>query len=91
MQLMPSTARSLGVKDINNITENILAGTKYLKCQLNYFKRRGFRNYKELALASYNAGRGNVMKYNNTIPPFPETRHYVKKVMKYYKKYKRLS
>ncbi len=76
MQLMPQTALELGVKNIWDIRENILGGTKYLAKLINEFK-----DYKK-AIAAYNAGPGNVKKYNG-IPPFRETQNYVKKVLAY--------
>ncbi len=76
MQLMPNTARDMGLQNISNIDENILAGTKYLS---NLMKR--FKNEK-MAIAAYNAGPSNVKKYNG-LPPFKETRNYVKKVFAY--------
>ncbi|MBW2563314.1 MAG: lytic transglycosylase domain-containing protein [Deltaproteobacteria bacterium] len=82
MQLMPTTARSLGVKDIFNPEHNIDAGVRYFKKLLNQFD-----GDVELALAAYNAGSRKVKEHRG-IPPFKATKYYIKKVIKYYRHYK---
>ncbi|RLD18334.1 MAG: hypothetical protein DRI36_01625, partial [Caldiserica bacterium] len=83
MQLMPHTARKLGVGDIYDPEENLRGGITYLKKMLEKFKGDLI-----LALAAYNAGPLAVEKYKN-IPPYQETRRYVRKVLEYYRRYKR--
>ncbi len=82
MQLMPTTARSLGVKDIFNPEHNINAGVRYFKKLLNQFD-----GDVELALAAYNAGSRKVREHRGS-PPFRATKYYIKKVIKYYRYYK---
>jgi hypothetical protein len=84
MQLMPGTAKILGVKDIYSPKENIYAGTRYLRDMLYLFDGN-----IEKALAAYNAGPHVVSKYNNSIPPYRETKSYIKRVGYYYRKYSR--
>jgi soluble lytic murein transglycosylase-like protein len=79
MQLMPGTARRLGVRRPYDPSENIMGGVRYLKELLTMFDGR-----VDLALASYNAGEGAVMKYGRNVPPYRETREYVKKIGKRY-------
>ena len=78
MQLMPGTAKELGVVDSFNAAQNIEGGAAYMAKMLKRFDQ----NHK-LALAAYNAGPGAVEKHKG-IPPYPETERYVEKVLKLY-------
>ena len=80
MQLMPRTGRWLGARNLYDPEQNVDAGVKYIK----YLQQRFDGNVKK-AIAAYNAGEGNVKRYNG-IPPFRETQSYVKKVMSNYQK-----
>jgi soluble lytic murein transglycosylase-like protein len=75
MQLMPGTARQLGVYNPQDVEQNVAGGTAYLRQQLERFG-----NNVPLALAAYNAGPGAVMKYGG-IPPYRETQDYVRQIM----------
>jgi soluble lytic murein transglycosylase-like protein len=75
MQLMPGTAARFGVRNSFDPQQNIMGGTLYLKQLLEQFSGR-----VDLVLASYNAGEGAVMKYGGNVPPYRETRDYVRKI-----------
>ncbi|WP_309227261.1 lytic transglycosylase domain-containing protein [Zooshikella harenae] len=81
MQLMPATAKEMGVRNAFNPRQNVKGGSGYLKKMLT---RRGINGNVALALAAYNAGYGNVQKYGYKVPPFKETLNYVKKIMTLY-------
>ena len=84
MQLMPETARRYGVSNRRNPSSNVNGGSRYLRDLLNMFN-----NNLVLALAAYNAGEGAVKRHGNKIPPYKETRNYVRKVIDYYREYKK--
>ena len=78
MQLMPQTAKGLGVTDAYDPEQNIEGGVKYLKSMMNRFN-----NDPKLALAAYNAGPGAVQRYGD-VPPYRETQNYVKNILASY-------
>ncbi len=83
MQLMPRTARSLGVEDCFNPEHNVNGGVKYLKQLLDEFD-----DNLKFALAAYNAGSSRVRRYKG-IPPIKATQYYVNRVFEYYQYYKK--
>ena len=82
MQLMPETARRYGVQNMMDPTENIHGGVRYLRDLLAMFKGR-----VDLAIAAYNAGENAVIRAGHRIPPYAETRHYVPKVLGFYRNF----
>ncbi len=82
MQLMPGTAKAMGVEDCFDPEHNIFGGVKYFKKLFTQFD-----GDVKLALAAYNAGSRRVREFNG-VPPFKATEHYIQKVMKHYKQYK---
>jgi len=83
MQLMPGTSARMGVKRPSDPAQNIAGGTRYLKQLIQRFDGR-----IDLVLASYNAGEGAVMKFGRRVPPYRETREYVKRISYRYHKAK---
>ena len=81
MQLMPGTAARFGVRNSRDPAQNIMGGTRYLK---ELHQRFGGR--VDLVLASYNAGEGAVMKYGQRVPPYRETRNYVRRISSRYQR-----
>jgi soluble lytic murein transglycosylase-like protein len=86
MQLIPATAKRFGVTNVWNPLDNIRGGARYLRELLGMFN-----DNMPLALAAYNAGEGAVMRSGNAIPPYPETRRYVPRVLEYYERYRSMA
>lgn len=84
MQLMPGTAERYGVRNRRDPVANVVGGTRYLRDLLNMFD-----NDLVLALAAYNAGENAVIRNGRKIPPYKETQTYVRRVLKYYNRYKK--
>ncbi len=82
MQLMPGTAARYGVRNPYDPEDNIFGGARYLRDLMGMF-----RSDVRLAVAAYNAGEHNVMKYGYQVPPFAETRGYVSRVLGFYNGY----
>ncbi|MFZ2854973.1 MAG: lytic transglycosylase domain-containing protein [Rhodocyclaceae bacterium] len=76
MQVLPATALSYGVTDPEKVGDNLRVGTRHLRGLMERFDNR-----LDLVLAAYNAGEGAVKRYNNTVPPYAETRRYVPAVL----------
>lgn len=83
-QLMPATARQMGIKNRYNPVANLYGGARYLRFLLKFFKQN-----RKLAVAGYNAGPFAVKRHGYKVPPYRETRKYVKKVLSYYKRNKK--
>lgn len=83
MQLMPGTAARFGIRRPSDPAQNIAGGTRYLKQLMGQFNGR-----IDLVLASYNAGEGAVMKFGRKVPPYKETRDYVKRISYRYRRAK---
>jgi soluble lytic murein transglycosylase-like protein len=83
MQLMPGTSARLGVRRPSDPAQNIAGGTRYLKQLIEQFDGR-----IDLVLASYNAGEGAVMKFGRKVPPYRETRDYVRRISYRYRRTK---
>ncbi len=80
MQLMPATAKRYGVRNRRDPVDNVNGGARYLRDLLKMFNSN-----VRLAVAAYNAGENAVIKYGRKVPPYRETREYVKRVLRFYR------
>ena len=86
MQLMPEVMKDMGVSNVHDPRENILGGTRLLRVLANQFD-----GDLVLTIAGYHAGMGSMAKYGNTVPPFKNTRKYLRMVLRQYYRYKGLA
>ncbi len=82
MQLLPHVAEEMGVQNIHDPRENILGGTRLLRILANRYD-----GDIVLTIAAYQAGMGNLKKYGDNVPPFKNTRRYLRKVLDFYYRY----
>ena len=80
---MPEVVKDMGVRAVHDPRENILGGTRLLRVLANRYK-----GDVVLTIAAYHAGMGSLQKYNNTVPPYKNTRKYVRMVLERYYQYK---
>jgi soluble lytic murein transglycosylase-like protein len=83
MQLMPAVISDMGVKNVHDPRENILGGTRLLRILANRFN-----GDLVLTIAAYHAGAGAVAKYGNSVPPYKNTRKYLRTVLDRYYRYR---
>ncbi len=83
MQLMPKVVRDMGVKDVHDPRQNILGGTRLLRVLANRFD-----GDVALTIAAYHAGLGSMAKYDNQVPPYANTRKYLRMVLREYRRYR---
>lgn len=83
MQLMPEVVEDMGVRNVHDPRENILGGTRLLRVLANRYD-----GDIVLTIAAYHSGMGSLQKYNNTVPPYKNTRKYVRMVLERYYQYK---
>lgn len=85
MQLMPSVVKDMGVRNVHDPRENIMGGSRLLRILANRYQ-----GDLVLTIAAYHAGPGSLRKYNDTVPPYKNTRKYLRMVLKHYSHFKKL-